>query len=60
MQLALNGRDLLTTGVSPFLLSYGYPLRTVDPLSDTIAPVNPRTLIQKGKAIVAKVKAIIK
>jgi hypothetical protein len=58
VQLALNGRDSTTTGVSPFLLSHGYPLRTVDPLTDIAAPENPRSPIQKGEAIVAKIKAI--
>ncbi len=57
-QLALNGRDSATTGVSPFLLSHGYPLRTMDPLSEVVAPANPKTPIQKGEAIVAKIKAI--
>jgi hypothetical protein len=58
VQLALNGRDSTTTGVSPFLLSHGYPLRTVDLFTDIVAPVKARTPIQRGEFIVAKVKAI--
>ena len=57
-QLALNGRDSSTTGVSPFLLAHGYPLRMIDPLTDAIESVNPQSPIQKGENIVAKVKAI--
>jgi hypothetical protein len=58
VQLALNGRDSTTTGVSPFFLSHGYPLRIIDPLTDVAAPVNPKSPIQKGEAIVAKIKAV--
>ena len=58
VQLALNGRDSASTGVSPFMLSHGYPLRTIDPLMDAVASVKPKTPIQKGETIVAKVKAI--
>lgn len=58
VQLALNGRDSTTTGVSPFLLSHGYPLRTVDPLIDVVVPVRAKSPIQKGEAIVARIKAI--
>jgi len=58
VQLALNGRDSTTTGVSPFLLSHGYPLRTVDPLTDVVMPVRAKSPIQKGEAIVARIKAI--
>ena len=58
IQLALNGRDSSTTGISPFLLSHGYPLRTMDPLTEVIVPINPKSPIQKGEAIVAKIKAI--
>jgi hypothetical protein len=58
VQLALNGRDSSSTGVSPFMLSHGYPLRTVDPLIDAVASVKPKTPIQKGETIVAKVKAL--
>jgi hypothetical protein len=58
VQLALNGRDSATTGVSPFLLSHGYPLRTIDPLTEVIPPADTRTPIQKGEAIVAKIKGV--
>src|SRR5258706_2043432 len=58
VQLALNGRDSATTGVSPFFLSHGYPLRTVDLFTDIVAPVKARTPIQKGESIVAKIKAV--
>ena len=58
VQLALNGRDSASIGVSPFMLSHGYPLRTIDPLTDVVAPVKPKSPIQKGETIVAKVKAI--
>jgi sialic acid synthase SpsE len=40
------------------MLSHGYPLRTVDPLIDAVASVKPKTPIQKGETIVAKVKAL--
>ena len=58
IQLTLNGRDSITTGVSPFLLSHGYPLRTIDPLTEVAAPATPKSPIQKGEAIVAKIKEI--
>jgi hypothetical protein len=58
VQLALNGRDSTSTGVSPFFLSHGYPLRTIDPLTDVVEPVRPRSPIQKAEAIVAKIKAV--
>jgi hypothetical protein len=58
VQLALNGRDSTSTGVSPFLLSHGYPLRVIDPFADVVLHTDPKSPIQKGEAIVAKVKAI--
>lgn len=58
VQLALNGRNSSTTGVSPFLLSHGYPLRTIDPLTEVIGHANPKSPIQKGEEIVTKIKAI--
>jgi hypothetical protein len=58
VQLALNGRDSTSTGVSPFLLSHGYPLRIIDPLTDVVQYTDPKSPIQKGETIVAKVKAI--
>ena len=58
VQLALNGRDSTTTGVSPFLLGHGYPLRTIDPLTEVLVPATQKSPIQKGEAIVAKIKEI--
>lgn len=58
MQLALNKRNSTTIGVSPFLLNYSYPLWTIDSLIDVVAPIRLRLPIQKGEAIIAKIKAI--
>ena len=40
------------------MLSYRYPLRTVDPLTDVVVSTKPKSPIQKGETIVSKVKAI--
>ena len=40
------------------MLSHGYPLRIIDPLTDAVETINPQSPIQKGETIVAKVKAI--
>lgn len=58
VQLAINGRDSTVTGLSPFMLSHGYPLRTMDSLVEVPVPTTLRSPIQKGQAIVAKLKAV--
>ena len=58
VQLAINGRDSTVTGLSPFMLSHGYPLRTMDPLVEVPVPTTLRSPIQRGQAIVAKLKAV--
>lgn len=56
VELALNGRESASTGVSPFFLSHGYHLEPLRLFEEPRCEPNPRSPIQKGEAIVAKVK----
>lgn len=57
-ELALNGRESASTGVSPFFLSHGYHLEPLQLFEDPQPVRNPVSLIQKGEAIVAKIKEV--
>lgn len=58
-QLAINGRDSASTGISPFFLDHGYhvePLQLEEEVQDI---PNARTMRQKGENIVAKLKGAL-
>lgn len=58
VQLALNGRDSTTTGVSPYLLSHGYPLQVLDDTMDAVTTVKARTPVQVADNIVTKLRDV--
>jgi hypothetical protein len=55
-QLAINGRDSASTGVSPFFLDHGYHVEPLQ-LEEEVRDIpNANTMRQKGENIVAKLK----
>lgn len=58
-QLAINGRDAASTGVSPFFLDHGYNVETLDlhePVTEDPQPRDGRT---KAENIIAKMKTAL-
>lgn len=59
VQLALNGREASATSVSPFFLSHGYHLRTIDSFTDPIPySQENRSPIQRADAIASKIREV--
>ena len=56
VQLVLNGRESIITGVSPFFLAHGYQLEPFKLFDELAEPSNTMTPAQKGDAIVTKLK----
>ncbi|OJD16901.1 hypothetical protein ACJ73_08840 [Blastomyces percursus] len=52
----MNGKDSVTTGVSPFFLIHGYNLDPLQLEEDIPVPENPRNPIEEAQLILAKLK----
>jgi len=58
-QLAINGRDSASTGVSPFFLDHGYHVEPLQLEEEARDIPNASTMRQKGENIVAKLKGAL-
>jgi hypothetical protein len=58
-QLAINGRDSTSTGVSPFFLDHGYNVEPLQLEGEVRDLPNARTMRQKGENIIAKLKGAL-
>ncbi|KMW68261.1 hypothetical protein BDDG_12700 [Blastomyces dermatitidis ATCC 18188] len=55
-EVAINGRDAVSTGVSPFFLTHGYHMEVLDLLETTQFTPDPRSPIQIADNIVTKLR----